>query len=325
MTGVTGYRYVFPFQQHSEGLRAKMEPKTTLEISNDEELTKLLSSGERPGEEGQGPSLHPADELTLQLDAISHVLRSEESKEDLGDLEYEFIKSTLGLTQPEPEAFEDTVGQLELDPSIRELETGTQPIYFHPETYSVPLSSSGPSNIAPQTKNRSSNNLRSLADTFPRTLSSNRLSSAFSSKQRSFQSSNNLLHIGMYADPTRSQYKDMQKSYSGGSINMFRSDDAWEKNLQMPLAKSAGGGKQWPQQHRTPFDHFKEDGFYFWYQYGGRAIKMILVMLSLSFLVFLSIFTLFILGSLVIGPPSQPVGPYRLIDVQVRFYFSSKM
>ena len=57
MTGVTGYRYVFPFQQHSEGLRAKMEPKTTLEISNDEELTKLLSSGERPGEEGQGPSL----------------------------------------------------------------------------------------------------------------------------------------------------------------------------------------------------------------------------------------------------------------------------
>lgn len=98
---------------------------------------------------------------------------------------------------------------------------------------------------------------------------------------------------------------------------MFHRDDAWEKNLHILSSKAAGRGGPWSQKYRSPSDDLKEE---YWYQYGGRAIKMILIMLSLSLLVFLSIFALFILGSFVIGPPSQPVGPYRLVDVQVFEY-----
>jgi len=66
-------------------------------------------------------------------------------------------------------------------------------------------------------------------------------------------------------------------------------------------------------------DHVHDHNHQYSYS-GGKVVKTFIAMLSIAAFIFISIFALFVLGNVLVGPPNQPVGPYKLIDVQVGIY-----
>jgi len=56
-----------------------------------------------------------------------------------------------------------------------------------------------------------------------------------------------------------------------------------------------------------------------------NLFQKMVAMISLALLGLLTIFVLLQVSSLIVGPPSQPVGPYQLVEMQVRNHISTNL
>ncbi len=69
------------------------------------------------------------------------------------------------------------------------------------------------------------------------------------------------------------------------------------------------------KSHRTS-KHRKMDG------YDKTMVQRVIAMFSLAMLGLIIIVVLLQIGTLIVGPPSQPIGAYNLVEIQVRILYS---
>lgn len=62
---------------------------------------------------------------------------------------------------------------------------------------------------------------------------------------------------------------------------------------------------------QSPKHHRRKDG------YDKTMVQRVIAMFSLAVLGLMIIVVLLQIGTLIVGPPSQPIGPYKLVEIQV--------